>query len=166
MIEKLFYPKELKDVIRTLRDDGRLNENALKVYNRYAYGAIISWIVILLIVSSNSVIFYFVLISFPFLFPKLAQGSYRIYMVPYLDGEKVEGYVSDIKYYPYRAMEYYVHSYDHDKTYCLYRGLEWRRTYRPQINDPLTIYTNPVKNKCAMPDHEYFKNKYCLNKNL
>lgn len=168
MIEKLLYPKELKDVIRTLRDDGCLNENVLKVYNRYAYGAIIIWSLILLTVYSGEsyILFSFLLIFLPILFRKAGKGSYEMYMVPYLDGEKVEGYVSDIKFYPYRAMEYYVHSYDHDKTYCLFKGLEWRRTYRPQINDPLTIYTNPVKNKCAMPDHEYFKNKYCLNKNL
>ena len=166
MIEKLLYPKELKDVIRTLRDDGCLNENALKVYNRYAYGAIISWPIVLYIVSFNPVIFYFVLILTPLLFRKAAQGSYRIYMVPYLEGEKVEGYVSDIKYYPYELIEYYVHSYDQNKTYCLFKGLEWNRIPRPQINDPLTIYTNPVKNKCAMPDHEYFKNRYCLDKNL
>ena len=168
MIEKLLYPKELKDVIRTLRDDGRLNENVLRVLNRLIYCSIIVWLLLTLLAYSGGsyIVFFLFLILGPFLLWKSIKGSYRIYMVPYLEGEKVEGYVSDIKYYPYEKIEYYVHSYEHDKTYCLFKGLEWNRIPRPQINDPLTIYTNPVKNKCAMPDHEYFKNKYCLDKNL
>jgi len=168
MIAKLFYPREMKKVVRYLKDKNDLNEHALKLFHRNINLALGAWGLILCAIyyGQDYVIFFILLTIFPVLFWLSYAAWYKRFMRPYIIGKKVSGYVSNIFYYRHRRIEYHIHDLVGQKTYKLPKFYLWRKTNRPDKKDQMNIYVDPKKTGQAMPDHPYFKKMFCLSKKI
>lgn len=163
MIAKLFYPKELKNIITDLRAKSDLNEKAVSEIEQ----KIMIWMFIyvmlcfFLFFDNLTIAFAIALVTIPILIWLDTKNSFEKYMLPYTNGKSLSARIVNIESRAYGDIKYYVLC-ENKKNYTIEPLIGWRKIAYPKQNDILFIFLNPKIEGLSMPDTPYFKNKYCL----
>ena len=167
MIAKLFYPKELKEIIRLLKSEDNLNHQALKSINRHIYILLLISIALITYFSDHLIIIGIICLIFPLLIFYEARNVYQKLMQPYLNDNKLHGVISDIKFYAgaIGAREYYINIPSENKTYTTPIFVDRRKkSKKPKINEAVLIYPSIKNPTHAMLDHNFYNKQFQLRK--
>ncbi len=169
MITELFYPKELKTVIADLRAKDDLNEGAMKELNYQIRARLALFFVLasIFLLAGGGLISWIVLCVIFVAFCWDIYIYYESFLSPYLNGfhQKVE-ILEIIFRYPLRVQFICKSSTDQSSfTIGPLQRFEKPLEY-PKIGSTIYVYWDEGRNKKAMPDIRFFKNKFCLSKTI
>lgn len=163
MIAEIFYPKEMKNHISTLRADGDLNEYSLQQYNKQIYIAlIIIALALWLCLGIHPIIYFLLCLTLPTGFYFYSRWFYATHMRPYLKGEKATGIVSNYTFYRHHAQ---CHFEVNGTKYKMPKIMLWNnKASRPEVGQKIQIYLSADRNGYAMPNISPFTKLFCLQK--
>lgn len=168
MIAELFYPNELKKIIRDLEAEGNLRREPLDVLNK---GVVL--IVCITVITTTSAVYtegllsgvgMFILMStFLFLIPYLRNNKFKAYVY----GSKKHGIISKITYrYFQETIIQITRDVDQKKvnTERIGKVVGLRKNIR--VGQKIKFFEADNKKRLLMPDILEVKKYYCLRKDL
>lgn len=169
MILELFWPKELKELVKKYRDEGTLNEEAVKFLKclTYKYYAI-SLIIIAILFFTKQFIASMVLLSLtPFFTWFDLKNLFYNQIEPYA-GKKITAKFMSIKiYYAGRQRINYESTNDGKKIICnIGTKPDLKQDDWPEPHQIITVYQSKTNTNRSMPDIGYLKQKYSLTNHI
>jgi F0F1-type ATP synthase assembly protein I len=178
MIAELFYPKELKEVIKDLREKDDLNEEALKNINKsfLATPLIITILVttpIYLIDGFNFFCWLFIVTSIVGYVFSINQTTKKM-ILPYSLGIPMQGKIESIEYrnaLSYGSAEGWSFNYSFmnlknepiKKSVCNIRK-SVMTSPAPEVGNEITVYVYPDDGQSSMPLIPSTFKQYCISK--
>tara|TARA_B100000989_G_scaffold278122_1_gene239604 strand:+ start:136 stop:678 length:543 start_codon:yes stop_codon:yes gene_type:complete len=165
---ELFWPVDMRKQVKRLREEGHLNEQAVKHFNQGSIYMLIAAITIFILTSSVNV---FAAVSFFLLsvcfYCWLCRLSYKKNYAPYLNGRKHMAEIQEIFSYPgqgaWERKKIRLIDIESKRSLqigpCSMRG--WKIINNLQKNERIEVYSSKDK-KYAMPDDLALKKMYSL----
>jgi hypothetical protein len=172
MIAELFWPKEMRELVAKLRAEDKLNEQALKSYNGTVYISLFVFVLcsVLLFDSSNLLALILVII-FVIAFYWTIRHEFKKSWQPYTRGECLKAKVTmsgenrSFWVYP-RIQKVYAVLVSNSKVGVVinaYIDAGYREGELPDCGEVMGVWVDSAT-EYAMPDIDYIKRKYCLDK--
>jgi len=172
MIAELFWPKEMKELVKKYRDEGTLNEEAVRGFNKgiHQSGAIIGLLFFFLLLGFGVSFFYssilliLIMITSGFL---QATDMSRKYVIPYTIGNKERAKLRFFKKDPFGKDAIYGKfflGYEYNKKpFTLKHVTKEEKHFLETQGVEFEILINPRNEKYNIPYFQEWNKKYNLN---
>jgi len=169
-IAELFWPKEMKELVKKYRAEGTCNEEAVKIYKKQIYAIFIFGVVFLLLLTTGGLAVYWYLIFAsisPILVRVITSRYVNRYIIPYTVGKKEKGKVQFVKKDIFgvdAAYGKFFLGYEHNnKQFTLKHITRKERSNLESQGDYIDIMVNPYNSKYNIPYFQEWNKKYNLN---
>lgn len=172
MFVELFYPKELRRLVEKCRNDGTLNEVAVRNINRMIrIGTIMGLVVFVLFISKPLIAFLFLIISVfsTWIDFYLINTRERLYY-PYYFGELIKVRVKTVTKYAtfYGKIKLVCEDLKTSEMVIIgpLHGRSWEKEINLKKDDIINVWRNTKCKKYAMPDIDSLKLNYSLTTSI
>jgi len=165
MIAELFWPKEMKELVKKYRAEGTCNEEAVRYVNKAIWKHISIFLIIaFMLLTTSEVMAAGILFLLTPLFVWFdIRNLFRKQMLPYIEGKKTDvEFARVIRYYAGKQKVIFLSKNKERIICCLNHKPNLRKEDFPDTGQIVSIYQNNQAKHNAMPDIDYLKEKYSL----